>query len=114
MVAVTATHEFKGIENNTKEYHPIKEDNALKLGDNSNKVTDLQLILKGNGYYNGTIDGKFGDSTEEAVKKLQNDANLKTDGQVGSETSSVLKELTKFSENKPSINKDRGNYYLYC
>lgn len=37
----------------------------------TNEARWVQTVLKGVGYYNGAIDGKFGEQTEAAVKKFQ-------------------------------------------
>lgn len=46
----------------------------------------LQERLKTLGYYTGTLDGKFGSSTETAVKALQTAAKISVDGVVGPAT----------------------------
>ncbi|MDD3022517.1 MAG: peptidoglycan-binding protein [Syntrophomonadaceae bacterium] len=46
----------------------------------------LQKNLHAMDYYNGKLDGVFGPKTEAAVKNLQEDAGIKTDGIVGAKT----------------------------
>lgn len=46
----------------------------------------LQKNLKDLNYYSGKLDAIFGSKTEDAVKKLQEDAGLKVDGIVGAKT----------------------------
>lgn len=52
----------------------------------------LQMILKDKGYYHGTLDGDFGNETDKAVRKYQEDKKLAVDGIVAYYT---LKELLK-------------------
>jgi len=51
----------------------------------------VQLALQNAGYYFGSIDGKVGRQTRDAVKEFQKDHNLKSDGVVGQKTWSELK-----------------------
>lgn len=59
-------------------------------GDSGSNVVKLQQALECLGYYNGPIDGSFGESTEEAVKRFQRKRNMKEDGVAGSSTIRVL------------------------
>ncbi len=63
----------------------------MRLGSKGNEVTELQKRLTTEGFYTGAIDGKFGKSTEAAVKAYQK-ANppLRIDGIVGVKTRAVL------------------------
>lgn len=68
---------------------------TIKKGTNAPEVVYLQALLK------LTIDGVFGNGTEEAVKKFQESTGLKNDGIVGPGTWSKLLELnprTKITE----------------
>src|SRR5919198_3604151 len=70
----------------------------LKLDSTGAKVIELQRYLVQLGYASllgqGGIDGKFGLSTQNAVKKFQEDAGLKpVDGIVGPRTWGVLCEV---------------------
>jgi subtilisin family serine protease len=60
---------------------------ALQLGSTGAKVTELQRALTQVGYGSllgqGGIDGKFATSTQNAVKKFQQDNRLPVDGKVG-------------------------------
>ena len=47
------------------------EKTNLKRGSKGEQVRELQTILKNKGYYNGRIDGDYGELTVEAVKKFQ-------------------------------------------
>ncbi|MBN1688758.1 MAG: peptidoglycan-binding protein [Candidatus Omnitrophica bacterium] len=51
----------------------------------------LQEALKNAGYYKGTLDGKIGSGTREAIKNFQRDNGLKVDGVCGRNTWERLK-----------------------
>lgn len=63
---------------------------VLRLGDRGDAVRQLQERLKGLGFYNGPVDGIFGEQTETAVKQAQTDNNLTVDGIVGPATWGAL------------------------
>ena len=54
-------------------------------------VQDVQKALKGAGYYSGSIDGKLGSGSKQAIREFQKDHNLKADGIVGKGTWAELK-----------------------
>ena len=55
-------------------------------------VRQLQTALKNAGYDPGTIDGKMGKQTREAIKAFQKANGLSADGVVGKLTWSLLRE----------------------
>ncbi len=57
-------------------------------------VTQLQRALKSAGYDPGTIDGRLGKRTKEAVRSFQRAEGLKVDGVVGQKTWSALKRAS--------------------
>ncbi|MBD1897007.1 peptidoglycan-binding protein [Coleofasciculus sp. FACHB-129] len=59
---------------------------GLRLGDRGREVTEAQQRLKAAGFDPGSIDGKFGWKTEQAVKRFQVARGLKIDGIMGRET----------------------------
>lgn len=59
---------------------------ALKKGSTGSLVEKLQQRLQELGYYNGAVDGDFGDMTESAFKAFQKAAGLYVDGIAGSDT----------------------------
>ena len=61
-----------------------------QLGDSGRSVLDLQERLTSLGYWLGTPDGTFGDSTQQAVWALQKAAGLTRDGVVGLQTVAAL------------------------
>ena len=64
--------------------------NPVGMGENSNRVSDLQARLKALGY-KVDEDGKFGPQTRAAVLALQKKYGLKTDGLVGPKTTAALR-----------------------
>jgi peptidoglycan hydrolase-like protein with peptidoglycan-binding domain len=58
----------------------------LKVGSRGIEVTELQAVLKLLGYFDGAVDGVYGDSTVGAVSRFQQAAGLGKDGIVGSAT----------------------------
>jgi peptidoglycan hydrolase-like protein with peptidoglycan-binding domain len=66
--------------------------NNLRLGSSGAAVLALQERLTDLGYWLGTPDGKFGDSTEQATYAFQKAAGLTRDGVVGPKTAAALKQ----------------------
>ena len=63
---------------------------AVTIGSRGSTVKEIQQKLKYNGYYNGSVDGIFGEATRTAVKNFQRDSGLTADGVVGSKTLKAL------------------------
>lgn len=61
-----------------------------KIGSMGNEVSEIQRVLKDQGYYTGAIDGIFGTRTKNAVTKFQVDNQLSADGIVGEKTLAAL------------------------
>ncbi len=61
-----------------------------KLGSKGEDVKKIQTKLKDAGYYNGKIDGIFGNVTKEALIKFQKSKGLTADGIAGSKTLKAL------------------------
>lgn len=55
----------------------------MRVGDENTDVRKLQRALKILGYYDGSIDGKYGKGTKSAVESFQKDENLEVDGYAG-------------------------------
>jgi len=55
-------------------------------------IKQIQISLVNAGYDVGSIDGKMGIKTKEAIKTFQKSNNLTADGRVGKKTWSLLKE----------------------
>lgn len=56
------------------------------------KIKQIQLALKNAGYNPGTIDGRMGRQTRQAIKAFQKANGLSVDGRVGKQTWTLLKE----------------------
>lgn len=76
--------------NNYYEDTPVLDRPTLRYGDNGEYVKLLQSQLKNLTFYNGNIDGFFGDSTTQSVKYFQANNQLLDDGIVGKDTWSAL------------------------
>ena len=63
---------------------------ASRKGDSGTKVVKLQQALECLGYYEGVIDGDYGNATYNAVKKFQSKRGMKADGIAGASTIRVL------------------------
>ncbi|MBQ8653369.1 MAG: peptidoglycan-binding protein, partial [Clostridia bacterium] len=59
---------------------------ALTEGDEGSAVTNLQYTLYELGYYDGSIDGIYGQTTKDAVRAFQIRNDLSVDGKAGSQT----------------------------
>lgn len=59
---------------------------TLQSGSRGTEVTELQATLKLLGFYDGTVDGVYGQSTIAAVSRFQQSAGLSPDGVVGPAT----------------------------
>ena len=63
---------------------------VLRVGSTGDEVTELQTRLKELGYYNGDVDGQYGNGTKEAVRLFQQQNGLDADGLFGGDTRSAL------------------------
>lgn len=79
---------------------------TLKQGMKGTRVKILQKALKTLKYYTGSIDGKFGKSTQKAVKAFQKKNKLTVDGKAGKKT---LKAIEKAIGNRSSDNGNSSN-----
>ncbi|GGH87682.1 3D (Asp-Asp-Asp) domain-containing protein [Pullulanibacillus pueri] len=71
--------------------HYVKFDGKiLRLGDKGEEVEDVQDHLKSLGFYNGHLDGIYGQETRTAVEDFQKGNDLKVDGLVGQQTFKAL------------------------
>ncbi|MFE1743752.1 peptidoglycan-binding protein [Coleofasciculus sp. H7-2] len=59
---------------------------TLRPGSQGTEVSELQAALKLLGYYNGDVNGVYGENTAIAVSRFQQAAGLAPDGIVGAET----------------------------
>ncbi|MBU4149027.1 MAG: peptidoglycan-binding protein [Candidatus Omnitrophica bacterium] len=58
-------------------------------------IKDIQAALKNSGFDPGSIDGKLGPRTQQAIKEFQRTKGLKIDGKVGPQTWGELREYLK-------------------
>jgi len=56
------------------------------------KMKQIQLALRNAGFNPGSVDGKMGRQTREAIREFQRQNNLAVDGKVGKRTWALLKE----------------------
>jgi peptidoglycan hydrolase-like protein with peptidoglycan-binding domain len=71
---------------------PPNPSTFLSVGSTGPRVLALQQRLTALGYWVGTPNGTFGDSTQQAVYAIQKAAGIERDGIVGPETESALKK----------------------
>lgn len=65
---------------------------TLQVGDRGDLVREMQAKLLEYGYYQGEVDGAFGNQTRQAVEKFQYHHGLSVDGIAGRRTLTVLYE----------------------
>jgi N-acetylmuramoyl-L-alanine amidase len=86
---------------------------TLTLGSSGKDVIELQGRLKYLGYYDGKVDGDFGQKTKNAVTWFQWKFGLKSDGIVAGKTKVKLWEATKnwrpTAQDTPQANAGAGN-----
>ena len=58
---------------------------------------DIQQALKNSGFYQGSIDGKMGPLTRDAIREFQRVHGLKDDGVVGKQTWTQLSTYANLS-----------------
>lgn len=69
---------------------PTSTSSSLRNGSTGTAVRTLQQRLKELGYYSGSVDGDFGDGTEQAVIAFQKANGLNADGVAGTQTITKL------------------------
>ncbi|MBD1882524.1 peptidoglycan-binding domain-containing protein [Microcoleus vaginatus] len=77
---------------------------AIKLGSRGSEVIELQAALKLLGFYAGTVDGIFSQSTARAVSQFQETAGLAPDAIVGQDTWNRLFPATPSAIENPIAN----------
>lgn len=63
---------------------------CISAGDSGGTVRTLQLWLKRKGYFRGACTGRYGEATQQAVRRLQSDNGLESSGDVDMDTCRVL------------------------
>lgn len=74
----------------------------LKLGSQGTDVSELQAALKLLGYFNGTVNGFYGESTASAVSRFQQASGLNPDGIAGRATWNRLFPTALTTETPPT------------
>ena len=64
----------------------------------------IQQALKNAGFYQGTVDGKMGSQTRDAIKEFQRVHGLKDDGVAGRQTWAKLNTYADLSSNANELN----------
>lgn len=64
--------------------------NYLQKDDEGVAVEKVQKWLNGHGFNCGTVDGKFGDKTDAALRAMQKHYNLTVDGKCGQKTLAIM------------------------
>ena len=75
----------------------------LRKGASGPEVTVLQQRLQKMGFFQGTVDNYFGESTEAAVRKFQTSKGLQADGIVGPGTKRLLVQPGDVAVSRPSV-----------
>ena len=90
---------------------PTTTSNVLKKGATGSRVREVQQRLKDLGYYNGSVDGSFGEGTENAIKAFQSANGLRADGVVGDKTLSKLydKNAKPYASGKATPTPKKAN-----
>ena len=80
--------------NDYVENHPVRSDIMI------------QIVLKSYGYYEGKIDGIFGNVSKQALITLQKSNNLDADGKIGPQTCTLLLNKQKIVKKNTAIIKN--------
>lgn len=64
---------------------PLSQGESLAVGDQSDQVEELQRKLQHIGYYQGQVDGYYGETLEAAVREFQRASGHEEDGRAGAE-----------------------------
>ena len=75
-------------------FHPVRSDLMM------------QLVLKSYGYYEGNIDGLFGNISKKALINFQSSNNIVADGIIGSETCNLILNKNQIVTNTISTVKN--------
>ncbi len=75
---------------NRANYQEFSRMTVSYYGSSGTEVTEIQKRLKAWGYYQGTVDGKYGYQTYQAVRYFQSKNGLKVDGVAGKATLAAL------------------------
>ena len=85
---------------------PSPTPQSMRLGFQGESVRTVQRRLKELGYYNGAIDGDFGEATDKAVRAFQKANGLSADGKVGEMTLKKLNDKNAKTAKQAGVNAD--------
>lgn len=80
----------------------------LKLGATGDQVKEVQQWLYDYGYYNGSVDGNFGNDTDKAVRIFQEEAGIQVDGVVGDETKKAMEKWDQYLAQVQAYSESQG------
>lgn len=75
---------------------------SYKKGSTGNMVSQIQTVLKNQGFYGGNVDGVFGSGTETALKGFQKEYGLTPDGKAGPATLKAMGLSQSTTQNSDS------------
>ena len=81
---------------------PNPEHKTLQVGDKGDEVLRLQQALTDYGYYDGDLDGRYGNQTRYAVERFQYNHGLVADGIAGKHTLTVLYDSNQVRPAEPT------------
>ncbi len=81
---------------------PADAQTAVPAAEESTRVREIQLALKGAGFDPGSADGRLGARTKAAVRDFQRANGLNPDGKVGPRTWTKLEPYLKTAQNTPT------------
>ena len=79
---------------------------SYKKGSTGSMVSQIQTVLKNQGFYGGNVDGVFGSGTEKALKGFQKEYGLTTDGKAGAATLKAMGLSQSTTQNSDSGDTD--------
>ena len=71
-------------------WNEFLENNCAAVGDSGANVRTLQIWLRHKGYFSGESTGRYGDGTQQAVKRFQTDMQLESSGDLDMATCEAL------------------------
>ncbi|TWI59816.1 C40 family peptidase [Halalkalibacter nanhaiisediminis] len=81
---------------------PAQSNTVIRVGSTGQAVERLQQRLRDLGYFQGTVNGQFNETTSEAVRRFQQQQRISVDGIVGPQTWRALDSASVVAPAKPS------------
>ena len=100
---------INNIDGNKAALFKVKDEHSIYYGSTGSRVRGLQKALKAAGYFKGSLDGKFGEMTELAVRKFQTAKGLHVDGVAGRKTIASLNKAQKSIKLSSGFVLDEGS-----